>query len=229
MIRLHEFITKIRNCKTQAEERAEYQKEMAAIRESFAVVQLPLRKTRRPCVPEMSPSCSSSTCRGRKPTSGRWSALNSSLLTRSSRNASVTWVPSHRHTGLTQLFHEKSELLMMATNRIRIDLNSNNNNIVGLVLCVLSEICTAELAKDLHLDVLKVTIKPFSAAATAQLIFAKKPFSAPSRSSRECLSILVSILPRFPPALKKRAMVCFWDAWPSWKMLYRSMNPILIS
>ena len=60
------------------------------------------------------------------------------------------------HIGLTQLFHEKSELLMMATNRIRIDLNSNNNNIVGLVLCVLSEICTAELAKDLHLDVLKV-------------------------------------------------------------------------
>jgi len=43
----------------------------------------------------------------------------------------------------------------MATNRIRIDLNSNNNNIVGLVLCVLSEICTSELAKDLHLDVLK--------------------------------------------------------------------------
>lgn len=37
MIRLHEFITKIRNCKTIAEERAEYQKEMSAIRESFAV------------------------------------------------------------------------------------------------------------------------------------------------------------------------------------------------
>ena len=47
---------------------------------------------------------------------------------------------------------------MMATNRIRIDLNSNNNNIVGLVLCVLSEICTSELAKDLHLDVLKVMV-----------------------------------------------------------------------
>jgi len=48
MIRLHEFITKIRNCKTQAEERAEYQKEMAAIRESFAVAQGSFRKTRRP-------------------------------------------------------------------------------------------------------------------------------------------------------------------------------------
>ena len=46
MIRLHEFITKIRNCKTQAEERAEYQKEMAAIRESFAVPTLPPRKMR---------------------------------------------------------------------------------------------------------------------------------------------------------------------------------------
>jgi vesicle coat complex subunit len=59
------------------------------------------------------------------------------------------------YLGLTQLFHEKSELLMMATNRIRIDLSSNNNNIVGLVLCVLSEICTSELARDLHQDVLK--------------------------------------------------------------------------
>jgi len=38
MLRLQEFITIIRNTKTIAEERAEYQKEMAAIRESFAVL-----------------------------------------------------------------------------------------------------------------------------------------------------------------------------------------------
>lgn len=38
MLRLQEFITIIRNTKTIAEERAEYQKEMAAIRESFAVI-----------------------------------------------------------------------------------------------------------------------------------------------------------------------------------------------
>jgi len=54
------------------------------------------------------------------------------------------------YLGLTQLFHEKSELLMMATNRIRVDLQSNNSNIVGLALCVLSEICTVELSKELH-------------------------------------------------------------------------------
>lgn len=63
---------------------------------------------------------------------------------------------------------------MMATNRIRIDLNGNNNNIVSLTLCVLSEICTAELARDLHLDVLKVTLISLSAVATIRPISARK-------------------------------------------------------
>jgi hypothetical protein len=36
---------------------------------------------------------------------------------------------------------------MMATNRLKIDLGSVNNSIVGLVLCVISEICTTELAR----------------------------------------------------------------------------------
>ena len=59
------------------------------------------------------------------------------------------------YLGLTQLFHEKSELLMMATNRIRVDLAHSNHNLVGLALCVLSEVCTPELANELHKEVLK--------------------------------------------------------------------------
>ena len=47
---------------------------------------------------------------------------------------------------------------MMATNRIRVDLASSNNNLVGLALWVLSEVCTAELATELHKEVLKVHI-----------------------------------------------------------------------
>ncbi len=47
MLRLQEFITIIRNTKTIAEERAEYQKEMAAIRESFAVTHIQYLETRR--------------------------------------------------------------------------------------------------------------------------------------------------------------------------------------
>lgn len=47
MLRLQEFITIIRNTKTIAEERAEYQKEMAAIRESFAVTLITIQETWR--------------------------------------------------------------------------------------------------------------------------------------------------------------------------------------
>lgn len=48
MLRLHEFITIIRNTKTIAEERAEYQKEMSAIRESFGVFLLLFRNIKNP-------------------------------------------------------------------------------------------------------------------------------------------------------------------------------------
>ena len=47
---------------------------------------------------------------------------------------------------------------MMATNRMRVDLAHNNNHLVGFALCVLSEICTPELARELHKEVLKVDI-----------------------------------------------------------------------
>jgi hypothetical protein len=64
---------------------------------------------------------------------------------------------------------------MMATNRIRIDLNGNNNNIVSLTLCVLSEICTPELARDLHQDVLKVSPPPRSASAATRPTSGRRP------------------------------------------------------
>jgi len=53
------------------------------------------------------------------------------------------------YLGLTQLFNEKSEVLMMATNRIRIDLTSPNNYIISLALAALSEICTADMCREL--------------------------------------------------------------------------------
>lgn len=44
---------------------------------------------------------------------------------------------------------------MMSTNRIKVDLGSTNTNVIGLALCVVSEICTVELAKELQGEVLK--------------------------------------------------------------------------
>lgn len=45
---------------------------------------------------------------------------------------------------------------MMATNRVHLDLNSNSNYIVSLALIALSEICTAEMCRELVGDILKV-------------------------------------------------------------------------
>lgn len=53
------------------------------------------------------------------------------------------------YLGLTQLFNEKSEVLMMATNRIRIDLTSPNNYIIALALAALSESCSADMCREL--------------------------------------------------------------------------------
>ena len=80
------------------------------------------------------------------------------------------------YLGLTQLFNEKSEVLMMATNRIRIDLNNQSNYIVSLALMALSEICTAEMCRDLSGEVLKLMqngtayIKKKAALASTRIV-----------------------------------------------------------
>lgn len=60
------------------------------------------------------------------------------------------------YLGLTQLFNEKSEILMMATNRMRIDLSSSNNYVVALALSSLAEICTADMCRELASEVAKL-------------------------------------------------------------------------
>lgn len=79
MLRLHEFITIIRNTKTIAEERAEYQKEMSAIRESFGVYIPLFRNMKNLFAPEMLRSCSSLICRVSKLISDKWSVSTLSL------------------------------------------------------------------------------------------------------------------------------------------------------
>jgi hypothetical protein len=115
---------------------------------------------------------------------------------------------------------------MMATNRIRIDLSSNNNNIVGLVLCVLSEICTSELARDLHLDVLKVNLRLGSAWAAVLLISERKRFLRRLRLSKKCQTTSLSFCLKFQPVLKKKVMECFSVAWPFWKTSFKLTSPL---
>ncbi|KAG9458338.1 hypothetical protein H6P81_002846 [Aristolochia fimbriata] len=53
------------------------------------------------------------------------------------------------YLGLMLLLDERQEVLMLVTNSLKQDLNLSNQYIVGLVLCALGDICSAEMPRDL--------------------------------------------------------------------------------
>lgn len=93
------------------------------------------------------------------------------------------------YLGLTQLFHEKSEVLMLATHRIHTDLNSQSNYVISLALMALSEICTTEMCRELVGDLIKIMKTGTSfvkkkAALAATKIIKKLPETAADFASQ---------------------------------------------
>lgn len=137
--RLRDMIRSIRACKTAAEERAVVRKECAAIRAAISENDQDYRHRNLAKLMFIH-------MLGYPTHFGQMECLKS---------IASPGFPEKRigYLGLMLLLDERQEVLMLVTNSIKQDLNHTNQYIVGLALCALGNICSAEMARDLAPEV----------------------------------------------------------------------------
>ncbi|KAJ4961224.1 hypothetical protein NE237_021134 [Protea cynaroides] len=137
--RLRDMIRAIRACKTAAEERAVVRKECAAIRAAVSANDQDYqhRNLAKLMFIHML---------GYPTHFGQMECL---------KLIASAGFPEKRigYLGLMLLLDERQEVLMLVTNSLKQDLNHTNQYIVGLALCALGNICSAEMARDLAPEV----------------------------------------------------------------------------
>ncbi|XP_042440968.1 AP-1 complex subunit gamma-2-like isoform X2 [Zingiber officinale] len=137
--RLRDMIKAIRACKTAAEERAVVRKECAAIRSSISENDQDYshRNIAKLMFIHML---------GYPTHFGQMECL---------KLIASAGFPEKRigYLGLMLLLDERQEVLMLVTNSLKQDLGHTNQYIVGLALCALGNICSAEMARDLAPEV----------------------------------------------------------------------------
>lgn len=137
--RLRDMIRAIRACKTAAEERAVVRKECAAIRAAISENDQDYRHRNIAKLMFIH-------MLGYPTHFGQMECL---------KLIASPGFPEKRigYLGLMLLLDERQEVLMLVTNSIKQDLNHTNQYIVGLALCALGNICSAEMARDLAPEV----------------------------------------------------------------------------
>nr|KJB31286.1 hypothetical protein B456_005G183900 [Gossypium raimondii] len=137
--RLRDMIRAIRACKTAAEERAVVRKECAAIRASINEDDQDYRHRNLAKLMFIQ-------ILGYPTHFGQMECL---------KLIASAGFPEKRigYLGLMLLLDERQEVLMLVTNSLKQDLNHSNQYIVGLALCALGNICSAEMARDLAPEV----------------------------------------------------------------------------
>uniref|UniRef100_A0A2P2ML32 AP-1 complex subunit gamma n=1 Tax=Rhizophora mucronata TaxID=61149 RepID=A0A2P2ML32_RHIMU len=140
--RLRDMIRAIRACKTAAEERAVVRKECAAIRDSINENDPDYRHRNLAKLMFIH-------MLGYPTHFGQMECL---------KLIASAGFPEKRigYLGLMLLLDERQEVLMLVTNSLKQDLNHSNQYIVGLALCALGNICSAEMARDLAPEVEKL-------------------------------------------------------------------------
>ncbi|KAL2903197.1 AP-1 complex subunit gamma-2 [Bienertia sinuspersici] len=137
--RLRDMIRSIRACKTAAEERGVVRKECAAIRASISENDSDYRHRNMAKLMFIH-------MLGYPTHFGQMECL---------KLIAAPGFPEKRigYLGLMLLLDERQEVLMLVTNSLKQDLNHTNQYIVGLALCALGNICSAEMARDLAPEV----------------------------------------------------------------------------
>ncbi|XP_020599751.1 AP-1 complex subunit gamma-2-like, partial [Phalaenopsis equestris] len=137
--RLRDMIRAIRACKTAAEERAVVRKECAAIRAAVSDNDQEYRHRNLAKLMFIH-------MLGYPTHFGQMECL---------KLIASAGFPEKRigYLGLMLLLDERQEVLMLVTNSLKQDLNHSNQYIVGLALCALGNICSAEMARDLAPEV----------------------------------------------------------------------------
>ncbi|XP_073000592.1 AP-1 complex subunit gamma-2-like [Typha latifolia] len=137
--RLRDMIRAIRACKTAAEERAVVRKECAAIRSAISENDQDYRHRNLAKLMFIH-------MLGYPTHFGQMECL---------KLIASAGFPEKRigYLGLMLLLDERQEVLMLVTNSLKQDLNHSNQYIVGLALCALGNICSAEMARDLAPEV----------------------------------------------------------------------------
>eukprot|EP00249_Psilotum_nudum_P024471 c29194_g1_i5 orf=436-3120(+) len=140
--RLRDMIRAIRACKTAAEERSVVKKECAALRTAFNENDQDFRHRNLAKLMFIN-------MLGYPTHFGQMECL---------KLIASPGFPEKRigYLGLMLLLDERQEVLMLVTNSLKNDLNHSNQFIIGIALCSLGNICSAEMARDLASEVEKL-------------------------------------------------------------------------
>ena len=102
------------------------------------------------------------------------------------------------YLGMMLLLSEEADVLMLATNSIKNDLNSDNRFVAGLALCAIGNLATADMSRDLAPEVDKHL-------GSSNPYLRKKACLAMCRCLTKCPDMVEDFVDRFVNLLKDRS------------------------